>query len=400
MAPEVIKVPVDDGGEQAIPVFSFACLDPAGRGLRPSTPEVEILHIELNKDDEGLWRVDLPPSFLLAPGEEEDEAEDDFDKDLLDAFPGGVRKINPAKPAASMEEASAALERALGADSMLPLFALMDLEGDPGTACRGSGLAAKAWWNIHQPEALRHPVALGFHEVGKHGIAAFQFFSPREPGALDFRLFHFEKLKSGWLLIPGMRLSNSPAESQNALRLWADERKRNWKDSWQTAVLRENVRLGPIEDGKAVPEAEARELVNRWLKATHEGNVSALLEMVALTNEPGEAPRALRSLGYEISTAVRDAGRVSILFSEQGKTWTAVGVKSQSGGAATFPLYLTVSTAAGPRILIASDLFGDATSGRDRLNEAVLARLRNACSEEAIQELRGLISRFRNAIPR
>ncbi|HVJ44947.1 MAG TPA: metal-dependent hydrolase, partial [Luteolibacter sp.] len=298
LAPEVVRVPVDDGGEQINPLFSFACLDPAGRGLRPSTPEVEILHIELNKDDEGLWKVDLPPAFLLAPGEAEDEAEDDFEQELLDSFPAGVRKINPTKPAASMEEATHALDQAFRADSLMPLFALMDLEGDPGTACRGCGLAAKSWWQMHHPDAARFAVPLGFHEQGKFGIAAFQFFSPRETNALDIRIFHFEKSKDGWLLIPGMRLTNSPADAQLALRTWADERTRTWKDKWQAAMLKWSPALDSIPEGNAPPTDDARDLVDRWLGATHASDIDSMLRMVAWTNRPGDASRTLQNRGY------------------------------------------------------------------------------------------------------
>ncbi|HVJ45154.1 MAG TPA: hypothetical protein VM511_02135, partial [Luteolibacter sp.] len=281
-----------------------------------------------------------------------------------------------------------------------PLFALMDLEGDPGTACRGCGLAAKSWWLMHYPDAARLAVPLGFHEQGKFGVAAFQFFSLRETSGVDIRTFYFEKSKNGWLLIPGMRLTNSPTESQIALRDWADDRTRGWKDKWQGIVLQSNPRLDAIGDGKAPAVDEARALVGKWLSATHGNDVDSMLGMVALSNLPGEEPRTLRSIGYEISTASRDAGRYSVIFSEQGKTWTTVGVKSQAGGSATYPLYLIVPTSSGLRLLIAADLFGDATPGRDRLNEAVLGRLEGISSAEAIIELRGMIARFREAIPR
>ncbi len=400
MAPEVVRVPVDDGGEQITPLFSFACLDPAGRGLRPSAPEVEILHLEVNKDDEGLWRIELPPSFFLSPGDVEDEAEDDFDQALLDSFPGGVRKIHPAKPAASMEQASASLGKAFQADSLIPLFSLMDLEGDPGTAGRGCGLAARSWWSLHNPDAPRFAVPLDFHEQGKFGIAAFQFFSPRETNALDIRVFHFEKSNDGWLLIPGMRLTNSPADAQLALRTWADERTRTWKDKWQASMLRDSPVLPKIEDGKAPPADEARELVNRWLAATHASDIHAMLGMVTLSGHPGETSRTLRNMGYEISTANRDGGRAAVIHTAQGKNWTVIGVKSQTGKSATYPFYLALATPAGPRLLIAADLFGDSTSGRDRLNDAVLARLKETASPQAIDELRTLIADFRGTIPK
>src|SRR5690606_7027866 len=140
-----------------------------------------------------------------------------------------------------------------------------------------------------------------FHEQGKFGIAAFQFFSPRETHALDFRVFHFEKSKTGWLLIPGMRLTNSPAEPPLALNAWADEQKRAWKDKWQASMLGQVPRIDAIQDGFAPLATEARELVTRWLAATHASDIRSMLGMIALTQRPGETSRTLQNIGYEIS---------------------------------------------------------------------------------------------------
>ena len=398
MAPEVARVPVSDGGETTGSLFSFACLDPAGRGTRLSPPKVEILHIELSRSQEGLWQVDLPPSFLLAPGEEEDEAEDDFPQALLDAFPGEIRKQIQVKPAESIAAAAAAVQEALKADSLTPLFALMDLEGDPGTASRGCALAAKAWWQLHNPEAPRLPVPLGFHENGRAGIATFQFFSPREPAALDLKTFYFEKSKSGWLLMPGLKPTNSPSESQIAVREWVADRDKTWRLTWQTKLLADSQRLDSIAEGNAPSEEEARKLVTDWLKATHEADMAAALEMLVTINRQGETARTLQNLGFEIGTALRDEGKASIIHCGRGATWTAVGVKSQAGKSATFPLYLVVATKAGPRLLIAADLFGDPTSGRDKLNEGVLKRMNEFTAPASMGELRALFDKFRQGV--
>lgn len=398
MAPEVTRVPVDDGGESSGSLFSFACLDPAGRGLRPSAPAIEILHIELSKNNDGFWKVNLPPSFLLSPGEEEDEAEDDFDKDLLDAFPAGVRKTIPAKPAATMEEATAALDLAFRADSLSGLFSLMDLGGDPGATGRGCALAARSWWLVRNPNAPRMAFPLGFHENGKTGIAAFQFFSPREPAAFDMRTFHFEKTPAGWLLIPGMKLTNNPTEPQIAVRDWADDRLKTWRNTWRPSLLDVCPKLDAIAPGSAPQPTESRALIENWLAATHAGDIPAMLGMIAVVKHQGEAEKTLQSIGYEISTALRDEGKVSVVFTEQGKTWTAIGVKSQSAGSSTYPLYLAVSTPSGPRLLISADLFGDSTSARDKLNEVVLGMMKAFTAPESMEELRAIVARYRASI--
>lgn len=398
MAPEVARVPVKDEGETSASLFSFACLDPAGRGANLSSPKVEILHIELTRDDKGLWKVDLPPSFLLAPGEEADESEDDFDQALLDAFPGEIRKQISVQPAASIGDAASQLHEALRADSLTPLFALMDLEGDPGTASRGCGLAAKAWWQLHNPEASRLAVPLGYHENGRAGIATFQFFSPREPATFDLKSFYFEKSETGWMLMPGLKLTNSPTESQTAVRAWAADRDKTWRSTWQTKMLADSQRLDSIAEGNAPTDEEARKLVEGWLAATHGADIPAVLRMAVTINRQGETARTLQNLGFEMGTALRDGGKTSIVHSARGSTWAVVGVKSQAGNSATFPLYLVIRTNDGPRILIGADLFGDPTSGRDTLNEGVLRRVNNFTTPASAEELRALFDNFRKGI--
>lgn len=396
MAPEVVRVPVEDGGETSSSLFSFACLDPAGTGLKLATNRLEILHIELSRDQEGLWKVDLPPSFLLAPGEEPDESEDDFNKSLLDAFPGEIRKQIPALPQGTIAEAASSIDKALRTPkSMDSLIALMDLDGDPGAASRGCALGAKFWWQLHNPEAPRLPLLLGYHENGRAGVATFQFFSPREPGTFDLKSFYFEKTATGWLLMPGLKLTNSPTKEQSAVRDWVSDREKTWRGGWQAKLVENCIRLDLIAEGNAPTEEEAKKLVESWLSATHTADIPTALQKILIINRQGETERTLRNLGFEFSTALRDEGKFSIIHCERGTTWTVVGVKSQAGATTTFPLYLVVATPQGPRILIGSDLFGESTSGRNKLNEAILNRIRDFTTPGSSEEVRSLFDKFR-----
>jgi len=395
-APEVVRVRVEDGGETNGTLFSYGCLDPAGSGLRQSSTRVEILHIELSRDEEGLWKVDLPPTFLLSPGEEPDESEDDFVKFLLDDFPVALRRQVSVTPRASIAEAASSLDEALRSKTLDPLIAMMDLEGDPGTASRGCSLGARLWWQIHNPDAPRMGQLLGYHENGDAGVVTFQFFSPREPGTFDLKSFYFEKTREGWLLMPGLKLTNSPSDSQTATRNWVADREKIWRNGWQSKLTEHCTRMDPIAEGNAPTEEEARKLVGDWLTATHTADIPSALRKLVIVNRQGETERTLRNVGFEFSTASRDEGKFSIIHAERGTTWTVVGVKSQTGNTATYPLYLVVDTPEGPRILIGSDLFGESTSGRNKLNEVVMNRIKDATTPAAWEELKNLFNRFRD----
>ncbi len=396
ISPEIVRVRVEDGGETDGTLFSFACIDPAGSGFRQVSTKVEILHLELSRDEEGLWKVDLPPSFLLPPGEELDESEDDFVKSLLDAFPGEIRKQIPVQPSPSVAEMAASLDEALRAESMDPLIALMDLEGDPGTASRGCALGARLWWQVHHPQAPRMPQLLGYHENGRAGVVTFQFFSPGEPGTFDLKSFPLEKTADGWLLIPGLKLTNSPTKEQAATRDWVTDREKTWRGGWQAKLVENCTRIDPIAEGNAPAKDEARKLVENWLAATHSSDFPAALRSLVIVNRQGETERTLRNLGFEFSAALRDEGRFSVIHTERGATWTVVGVKSQTGTTTTYPLYLVVATHQGPRILIGADLFGEATGGRKILNDTVLRRIRDFTTPASSDEIRNLLDKFRN----
>ncbi len=395
MAPEVVKVPVSDGGEQSEGLFSYACLDPAGQSSRSAMPVVEILHLDFIREEDGLWQVNLPPAFLLGPGEKVGESEGDVDQQLLHSFPAGVRKEVPVKPAASMTEAARFLAEALEADTLGPLLSLMDLEGDPGAANKGCARASQFWWMLHHPDAPRLSVPLGFHENGATGIAAFQFFSPREPERLDVRTFYFEKTAAGWLLMEGLKPTNSPSAPEIAVRDWAEDRLKTWRLSWQTIMLERSQQIQSLPTGGAPSAGEARTLVQSWLEAIRRGDIGSALGMAAWMNKQGAATRTLQNLGYEMGSAVRDGGTATITFVEEGRTWVAVGVKSESEDAVAYPLYLVIGTSAGPRLLIETDLFANASSGRELLNKEALRRVDEFADPEAARELAAMFEKFK-----
>lgn len=102
IAPEVLRVKVyhEENGQDAM--ASIACLDPAASSSETRTPRLELVHLELQKSSEGLWRVDPPAAFIQENSAPDDEGDDDdavdLDADLLDLFPPNSHSKPPQAP--------------------------------------------------------------------------------------------------------------------------------------------------------------------------------------------------------------------------------------------------------------------------------------------------------------
>jgi hypothetical protein len=389
IAPEVIQVRVEEEGATDEAPFSFGCIDPSGRSGKPPMPRLEMLHIQLAKDDDGLWRIDLPARYFH-DDEEEEEEDEDADQELREAFPAALRKIMPAAPAGTLADAAKSLSGALAAEDLAPLISLNDFGDVPGDAVRGCTRSAQAWWLLHNRSAPRLAVALGTHESGEFGVVSFQFFSPHEPERLDLRHFYFRKSAAGWLIVSGF----SPTEMQADLKLWAVDQTKVWRKTWQDTLLTNSQPLDTIQTGNAPTAEAARQLVESWLAAMRANDIGSALKLTARINRPGGSARLLQNLGYELGSALREDGSAAITSVERGETWTTVGVKSAAKDSVAFPLYLAVATPAGPRLVIETDLFGNTTSGRELLNKSALDRVKDFTPAPVAAELDALFRKF------
>jgi hypothetical protein len=104
-AEEVLRVMVHHETGDGDGLFTIACLEPELAESPDVFSRTEFLHLELSKDRDGLWRMDPPSPFFENEPTDGEAGEDDFDQDLLDVFPQELRKIYPAIPASSAEEA-------------------------------------------------------------------------------------------------------------------------------------------------------------------------------------------------------------------------------------------------------------------------------------------------------
>lgn len=387
IVPEVIRVPVEEETHFDGAPVSFGCIDPAGRSGKAMVTKLEIVHLQVSQDENGLSRIDPPARFFYSDTEEEDE---EADHEYRENFPSQLRDQIPASPAPTMAEAAERLKRAFQADRLQPLISLMDLSGEPFETIEGCTRAAQCWGQIHYPASPRHPLMLGFQETDDRAIVSFQFASPREPHRWDLRSFHFEKSDAGWLILPGLTPSDTSTDSEIELSEWVDEQTKTWRKNWQSRLLPADCLLASIPAGDAPSADAAKQLVEAWLAATRKKDTAAALALAAVTDEPASATRLLRNLGYELGSP----DEATIAHVDRGDTWTLVTVKIRD----SFPIYLSVNTPAGPRLLIETDLFASNSGGRELLNKSALSRLKDFVDPAVFEELDQLFQQRLSAI--
>jgi len=390
VAPEVIRLPVEHQAddESGSAMVSIACLDPSGSKARTKSPKVELIHLELEKTSDGLWRIDPPSSFTReSGGEEEDEDEDDsMDTDLLDLFPKKLSAKYPPTPFAYAGLAKDALLAALvdeRSDSWVPLVRFQD---SPGTGREACIRAARLWWEIHDPAASRQIIPLDLHEIGDTAVASCQFFDTRNPDRLNLRVLFFEKSPSGWFWLP-----NPGTEIRSAFSEWSRHQTDRWKDGdWRETMLGECLVIDHFKGRDAPDEAGASKLAESWLQTLRKGRVIEALRLTARLNLPDSNATILRNLGYEIAGSGKSTPQPSVGVIRAGKGLTLVSAKPESGSKTSFPLYPLIQTPAGPRILLEIDLAASGGRSRDFLNRIALERL-HKFNPEAAAELRELL---------
>ncbi len=377
---EVARAVVHHEEEDGRGLISISCLDPAA-----ATPRIQVVHFGLIKDGDPFWRIDPPTRFLQTGENPDDDAEDDLDSDLRDAFPKNWTATHSPKPQATAELARQALLAALRNGDFQSLLALSKLDESPETARKACIQAAQIWWTLHDPAAVRHAIPLAFQTDETTAVAICQLFSAREPKRLDARAIYFEKSPGGWLWTP-----EPTTATRGKFQQWVDSETRRWPDRWQQSLLGRCPVMDKNHAIRAPSKDDARKTVEAWLEATWRGDVGAALLHVARLDDPASRSTVLQNLGYETTDSRRGKETPSITGTYQGETWTAVGVRIEQDGKSRHPLYPVIQTDCGPRILIEIDLVAAGKRGRDFLNKAAFERL--AKSSSAASELKTLFA--------
>lgn len=397
-APEVARVIVHDEDDGKSGIFSVACLDPVGTEKIP--PQIEVVHFQVSKSTDGLWRINLPPSFLHEPAASTDERTDDPfsenqpDADLIEAFPSAWREAHPAVSQPTGELASKAWLDALGGGDFPAVLALLKLDGSPANAAKACIKAAQFWTAIRDGTSADVAIPLSFQEDETSAAGIYQFFTARDPDRLDLRSLYFEKSKDGWFW------SVSPSQEIREKRsAWVDEETKRLPDVWQDLVLSSCPVLRNLDKSAAPTEEEARKCVEAWFSAIDRGDIHAAIAQMARLDGKRSDATALRNLGYEVSASRDQTAPAEISGIYQDSPWTAVGVRThRDGGKSTAPLYPVVATPTGPRLLIEIDLFAADNRSRSFLNNDALERLRKQTSQAASSKLEDLLKAHQAAM--
>lgn len=397
LSPEVAKVVVHHEEEDDSGLVSFAFLDP--RIVGNNGGHIELVHFDLSKSPNGLWRMNPPAAFLdkqdAADGEPSDDA-GESDPELGEPFPAIWAQLHPTQPQPTAELAGEALARALHGGDLAALLKISRLDGDPVRAVKACTQAAAVWWSLHDGASVSYAVPLAFKSDETAAVALMQFFSARDPERLNLRSFHFEKTAAGWLWT-----SPPAADANKELRAWASAEAERWPGQWQAKLLESVPVVADFTQLEAPTEEAARACVEKWLEAAGHGDVETALSLFARLGDPKGGLSAFQNLGYEINGSRVWDGPPQVIGVQRGKILTAVGVKiSQQGGKSMLPLYPVVQTAQGPRILAEIDLFAPENRGRDFLNNEALAKLKEFGSEAATNELKSLLEEHKKALPK
>ena len=386
MSPDVLRAIVHHETDGDTAQVSIACIDPAGDKTHSALPRVELVHLQLAKAADGLWRIDPPGNFLQAQENPEDATDEDLDADLLNELPVQLAALDPPSPQPTAELALSALLAALQQDRPAALLHFIQLKGDPAVARTACARATQIRWSLREPTTIHCAVPLALHTVPDLAAAACQFFSARNPDRLNLQLLYFQKSPDGWYWTP-----EPPPDALMALRHWTGLQTPLWQDPWRQKLLTDSCQLARLPDDAAPTDEEARQLIESWLRATRSGEVLAALRLTARLSTPDSDTTLLRNLGYELTGARRNSTPPTLTGIHRGGIWTAVGTRSDPDGKPSFPLYPVVRTPAGPRILLEIDLFASANRSRDFLNQTALERLRQS-SPTAAAALKTLFS--------
>ena len=388
IAGEVIRIPIhhEEDGDSA--AMSLACLDPAGNPPRFPLPQIELMHLDLAKDQDGLWRIDPPEALLQTDVSAEQPDHEDADPDLLDAFPGKLAALCPPTFQPTAERARDALLESLRSGNPITLMPLIELGGKPSAVRNACLRAAQVWWALREPASVGCALPLAWRQDPTRAATACQFFSARNPDRMDLEILYFEKSDQGWCWTPEPR-----PEPEKSFREWTELQSNRWHDEWHNAILTDCQILEKLPDSGPLADADSRRLIESWLKATRAGDVMAALRLTVRLNLPDSPATLLRNLGYDMTASRRNPHPPTLADIHHGNLLAAVGVQTDADNTPSFPLYPVVATPTGPRILLEIDLFAAGNRSRDFLNRTALDRLRKA-SPEAAEDLATLYANY------
>lgn len=395
VAPDVVRVPVMEERTNRSGMVSIACLDPAIGGSTGTLGKIRIIHIELEKDGAGRWRMDLP-SVLMGGDEDLLTEEDGLDVDLLDLFPKRLRELDPQAKESTARAAVDGVIQSLKYSSLRDLLSRVDFGKSGKEGRMACSAAARVWWSLNEPGELRMPLELGFKEEGNTAAAVFQWFSVNEADSFKPTTLFFKKSSDGWVWCPGI-VSGDERKSHESLSEWAKAGEPEWRLSWRTALMKSGTSIDTLDFGRVASDAEVSGLMAEWMGALEKKDVRRAISLSAWLGEgDGEIPmKALRNLSFDISSFRKGDWQIQETY--RSSSWVAATVRQVVGGNVRNAFIPVVITGNGPRLMPEIDIFAEDTRTRNFLNEASFDRLAKFAGKEQIVELRNLFDTFKKA---
>ena len=387
-SPEVLRAMVHHEEDRKSALVSIGCLDPRLKVAKPGSSRIEIVHLELTRGSDGIWRVD-PGEAFWTPGEEAPEPDpegDDpvLDGDLLDLFPGRLIAKHPPRPTATAAEAEAATLAAIRSAVPGALVAAARIDPNPGIARMALGRLARMWATSHGAAASSHLIPLERLEKPGMSVVFLQLLSPREPDVFRPVSLYFARGDDGWLWVPDSE------EGRRTFGTWIDGQEEAWPSTWRDKLLAATYRIDKLPSLDPPSEEQARETVRAWHADLRQGDLQTALGRCARLFGDAGRDDLLRRAAMEIDDVRHDGGKLEIGTATRGQMVTLVAATIPREASASQPLYPVISTAAGPRILLDLELFAGDSRTRQFLNRTVIDRVRRI-HPEAADDIAGLM---------
>ena len=399
---DVVRVVVqEEGGDDLDAEVSLLIFDPR-RGRPVSLIRFVLLYVG------NRWTIELPSGLRLSDESRETFRrallrDQDYDEDdaLRNRFEKEFEDQNEPLRPATVKEAAEKVEQVLQEGSLRDFlrFAhrspnLSELERRAAYRYLG------AFWNqFHQDaKAASDGRLLDVIEHEGAGALVFQLVSTAQDEHLEINPLILMRNKQGWSVAPGVTTDGNFAEleevrqEQQAEVLRRFENQREELTKRATADLRSRFgKATPLEDGLVSGE-EAGALVRKFRNLIRQGKLMELFSCGALLDSDDGMWEALNAMSYEYRGARRSVALDHQVHVQSGKSWAAVSLRvySGSGSSPSYPMYLVVATAEGPRIVVDVGLRLATNKGREVLNERVWERIEVFLEEEESALVRSL----------
>lgn len=375
MSQNVLRAVVETHEERGFLHTCIGCLDPQIIVINSNNePQIEFIHLKLEKSPDGLWQVEAPQYFWEDNSTRPTAAHAQLDKDLLDRFAKEVRKQYQVKAEPTAEKARNTLIKALQSRTFSGILSITDIPDNPISGRRAILRAADAWGSLHRlsdvdnPDTVHLLLDLDMKVREDEASILVHAFSARTPDRYDPHALYLKKTIEGWLWSP-----NPSETSLNAFKDWSDEATRQQNKKWRAKLLAGCPVVTQLNQA-APSKEEARAVVERLISAIGNGDLLTSLEQCARLDLEDSNKVLLRNLGYEVVDALRGEGNGLVKHTLRKGAWAGVGTHPRNRETQVFDMFPVVNTSKGPRILLEIDLIASSGRGREFLNRTSLTR--------------------------